>query len=136
MCWCCCVLVLLCVVVWLRGCVWFVSTLGPPGLHTTTRELQTCTYQFPSLQKHHQNSTRRLPRERRKNEISCGREKKKSAKFWAPPPFGPPSGSHHPTRPRPNPPTAQPAQTAHQRKNWPNTVWPNLVKPNWPNSAK
>ena len=36
----------------------------------------------PDLQKHHQNSTRRHPRERRKNEISGGR-KEKRAKFWA-----------------------------------------------------
>ena len=34
---------------------------SPPGLHTTTRELQTCTFERPSLQKHHQNSTSRPP---------------------------------------------------------------------------
>ena len=38
----------------------------PPGLHTTTRELQTCTFEGPGFQKHHQNSTRRPPREGRK----------------------------------------------------------------------
>ena len=37
-----------------------------------------CTFERPRRFKHHQNSTRRTPRERRKNEISGGREKKKS----------------------------------------------------------
>ena len=46
----------------------------PPGPHTTTRELQTCTSERPGLQKHHQNSNEQTPRERRKNEISGGRE--------------------------------------------------------------
>ena len=36
---------------------------GPLGLHTTTRELQKCTFQGPGLQKHHQNSTKGPPRE-------------------------------------------------------------------------
>ena len=54
--------------------------------------------------------TRRPPRERRKNGISGGREKK-NAKFWAPHPSGPtPSGPHHPT----HPPTT--------KQNWPNSV--------------
>ena len=43
------------------------DVVGPPGLHTTTRELQTCTFDFPSASKHHQNSTRRHP-ERQKKE--------------------------------------------------------------------
>ena len=38
---------------------------GPPGLHTTTRELQTCTFERPALP-NHQKSTRRPP-EREKN---------------------------------------------------------------------
>ena len=78
---------------------------GRRGSHTTARELQTCTFEGPGLQKHHQNSTRRPPRERRKNEISGGREKK--ARNFGPShpsaptlraPFGPPfflgSGPH------------------------------------------
>ena len=50
---------------------------GPPGLHTTTRELQTCTYEGPGLQKHHQNSTKRPPEREEKNEFCGGRGKKK-----------------------------------------------------------
>ena len=47
----------------LADCHW---TLCPrvkprPGLHTTTRELQTCTFERPGASKHHQNSTRRPP---------------------------------------------------------------------------
>ena len=38
---------------------------GPSGLHTTTRELQTCTFNSPSASKHHQNSTRRPPERQR-----------------------------------------------------------------------
>ena len=37
---------------------------GRRGSHTTARELQTCTFQGPGALKHHQNSTRRRPRER------------------------------------------------------------------------
>ena len=62
---------------------------GPPGLHTTTRELQTCTFERPGRFKHHQNSTRGLPRERRKNEI-CGGRGKKKREMLGPPPFGDP----------------------------------------------
>ena len=57
------------------------------------------------------------PRERRKNEISGGREKK--ARNFVPRTLRAPtpSASHHPTLPPPNPPTAQPA---HQppKNNW------------------
>ena len=42
------------------------SVVGPRGLHTTTRELQTCTFERPDAQKHHQNSTRR-PQKSRQN---------------------------------------------------------------------
>ena len=55
--------------------------LGPPGLHTTTRELQTCTFEGPGLQKHHQNSTKGPTREGEKIE-NCGGRVEKSAKFW------------------------------------------------------
>ena len=58
------------------------------------------------------------PRERRKNEISSGREKK-SAKFWAPPHFGPQPFVPHlfwvraPTPPGPHPSNTPPP---HQKK--------------------
>ena len=45
---------------------------GPPGLHTTTRELQTCTFERPSASKHHHNSTRRPPERNKKSEIVAG----------------------------------------------------------------
>ena len=38
--------------------------------------LQTCTFEGPGLQKHHQNSTRRPPEREEKNEFSGGRGKK------------------------------------------------------------
>ena len=46
-----------------RGAKTMWSALGPTGLHTTARELQTGTFEGPGLQSHHQNSTKRLPRE-------------------------------------------------------------------------
>ena len=46
----------------------------PPGFHTTIREPKRAHFMAPASK--HQNSTRRPPRERRKNEISCGRGKK------------------------------------------------------------
>ena len=46
------------------------------SFHMTTREPKP--YQDPGLRKHHQNSTRRPPREGRKNENCGGRRDKKS----------------------------------------------------------
>ena len=79
--------------------------LPKPGFHTTARELQTCTFEGPGLQKHHQNSTRRPPE--RDKERKWERERDKKAKFRAPtlraltfsrsgphpstPPLGPPT---------------------------------------------
>ena len=41
---------------------------GPPGLHTTTRELQTCTFDGPGASKHHRKTTRRhTVREKERN---------------------------------------------------------------------
>ena len=39
---------------------------GPSGLHTTTRELQTCTFDGPGASKHHHKTTRRTHNEREK----------------------------------------------------------------------
>ena len=51
--------------------------VGPPGFHTTARELQTCTFQGPGLQKHQQNSTKGpQERERRKKFVAGGGKKK------------------------------------------------------------
>ena len=64
--------------------------LGPPGLHTTTRELQTCTFESPGLRKHHQNSTRRHPeRETKRAKMEAGEREKKS-EILGPPIFGAP----------------------------------------------
>ena len=65
---------------------------GPPGLHTTTRELQTCTFQGPGAS----NTTkipRKDPQERERRMKIVAGEGKQSAKFWASHPSGPhPSG--------------------------------------------
>ena len=87
----------------------------------------------PALQKHHQNSTRRLLRERRKNEISGGREKKKReipptlraptfsgfGPLRAPTPSGP-----HPFGPPPLRAPLQKQKIGQMRstKNWPNSA--------------
>ena len=60
---------------------------GPPGLHTTTGELQTCTFQGPGAS----NTTkipRKDPQERERQKIVAG-EGKKSAKLWASTLLGP-----------------------------------------------
>ena len=56
---------------------------GRRGLHTTTRELQTCTVDGPGVSKHHQKTTRRPPERDKESENGAG-EGKKSAKFWLP----------------------------------------------------
>ena len=70
---------------------------GPPELHTTTQELQTCTFDGPGASKHHQNSTRRSS-EREEKKENCGGRWKKARNFGPltlRAPFGPhPSGPH------------------------------------------
>ena len=63
---------------------------GPPGFHTTTRELQTCTFQGPGA-----SNTTKIPRKdpEKRGERKKIVTEKKSAKFWAPrapDPSGPP----------------------------------------------
>ena len=92
------------------------AALGPAGLLSTTRELQTRTFERPGA-----SNTTKIPREdpperEERMKISGGREKK--SEIWASPT---PSGPHHPTWPPPH------------KKKWPNAVWPNVV---WPNSVK
>ena len=83
--------------------------LGPPGFHTTARELQTCTFEGTGLQKHHQNSTRRPPERDREKERKWERKrKKKKREILGLPPSGPhPSSPHaagpHPAGPNPCP---------------------------------
>ena len=75
---------------------------GRRGSHTTTRELQTCTFERPGT-----SNTTKIPREdpqRGKKRTNFVAEREKSAKFWAshpsgPPPFGPPTlRAPHPLR--------------------------------------
>ena len=70
-----------------------------------TRKLQTRTFERPGASNNHQKFREKTPRERRKNDISGGRQHE-SAKFRAPPPplFGPqpfraPTPSGHPFGP-------------------------------------
>ena len=54
---------------------------GSPYLHTTTRELQTCTFDGPGA-----SNTTKIPREdlqRKTKRAKMGRERGKNAKFWA-----------------------------------------------------
>ena len=62
---------------------------GRRGSHTTARELQTCTFEGSDASKHHQIYTRRPPERHNENETVAG-ERRKSAKFWASHPSGPP----------------------------------------------
>ena len=75
---------------------------GPRGLHTTTRELQTCTFVGPGASKHHPKTTRR-PEEREKERNWWWETEEKARNFgpstlrgatlWGPKPSGPnPSG--------------------------------------------
>ena len=122
---------------------------GPPGLLTTARELQTCTFQGPGA-----SNTTKIPRKdpkREKEERKLWREEgKKSAKFWAPHPSGlHASGGNYPSGPPPfGGPTLGGPKIQHLKigrsRNWPKSkmaevengrsrYWP---KSNWPNSKK
>ena len=51
----------------------------PPGLHSHNNpRAQTCTFQGPGLQKHHQHSTRRHPETQKKNEMGAEEGKKRN----------------------------------------------------------
>ena len=81
-----------------------VSSQGPLGLterptepkRRTLCEIRASKFEGPRASKHHQNSTRRPPRERKKNEHCGGRGKKKARNFGPPKfrlhPSGSPSG--------------------------------------------
>ena len=79
---------------------------GPPGLHTTTRELQTCTFERTGA-----SNTTKIPRKRSKEgekSKKLWREREEKRKFWATPPFeAPPLGPtlRGPTFSRFGPPT-------------------------------
>ena len=79
-------------VVFLKVSTLKCAVLGPPGLHTTARELQTCTFQGPGPSKHHQNSTRRHQKREDKMKIVAG-EGKKREMLGLPPFGGPPFGA-------------------------------------------
>ena len=115
---------------------------GPPGLHTTTRELQTCTFERTGAS----NTTkipRKRPKEREKRIKNCGgREKKREilgpppfgASPFGPPPFGPPPfGAPSLRGPHPTLRGPHPLGPHHDTKNigqkldWPKLDWPKLA---------
>ena len=59
-----------------QHCPCFVFGVKTLGLHTTTRELQTCTVQGLWCFKHNQNSTKRPPREKKRKNMWRERGKK------------------------------------------------------------
>ena len=140
-----------------RGAQMCTFGVGPPGLHTTTRELQTRHLSVPALQSNTTKIPRENPQREKKMRFPVG-ESKKTRNFGPPSPFGPhPSGLFFPPHPSGPPPTSgrerekkplflgsgphpsgpHPFQVwAPQKQNWPNAVWPNSVNKNWPNSAK
>ena len=56
---------------------------GAAGVSHDSLRAQTGTFEGPGLQKHHQNSTRRHPKEGRKRTKTVAGEGKKRAKLWA-----------------------------------------------------
>ena len=77
------------------GCVSIhVRAMGPPGLHTTARELQTCTFEGPGA-----SNTTKIPREdpqRKTKRAKMGRERDKTARNFGLPTLRGlhPSGPH------------------------------------------
>ena len=80
-----------------RAVVMRPGLVGPPGFHTTTRELQTCTFERPGAS----NTTkipRKRPKEREEKMKNCGGRVKKKREILGPHHSGPhrsgPSGPH------------------------------------------
>ena len=89
--------------------------LGRRGFTRQPENSQRAHFRAPALQKHHPNSTKGPPRERRKKE-NCGGGEGESAKFWALPPFGPPpfgAPPHTPTHSNTHPHTDTHQHTQH-----------------------
>ena len=76
------------------------SQMGPPGFHTTARELQTCTFHGPCASKTPPKFHERTPKRENKNK-NCGGRGKKKARNFGPPPFGPHPSGPHPSGPYP-----------------------------------
>ena len=111
---------------------------GPPGLHTTARELQTCTFQGPGA-----SNTTKIPRkktqaiESKKNILPVEGKKPTLRGHTHPdrsPPGPPPTGTAQTwTAPRINRTRTSPDSPATLKTKsgqtwyWPNLVWPNLV---------
>ena len=107
----------------------------PPGLHTTTRELQTCNLTPPALQ-----TPPKIPREhpqRKTKRAKMVRERKNKRKILDLPPFGaPPFGAHFfwvwpPTLWGLHPSGSQ--MWNHKtlilaKMSWPKMNWPKMVK--------
>ena len=70
----------------------FSFLCGAAGVSHDSPRAQTCTFEGPGLQKHHQNSTRRHPEREEKNEFCGGRGKKKSKILGGPGEGGPGKG--------------------------------------------
>ena len=124
-------------------------------LHTTAQELHTCTFQGPDLRKHHQNSTKRPLRERRKKEHCGGRGEKKreilgpppfgAPPFGAPPfgapPFGAPPFGPHPSGPHPSGPHPSVPHPSGPHPSGPHSTGPTFGTPQspqdffWPKSS-
>ena len=66
------------------------ATSGPPGLHTTARELQTCTIEGPNASNTTKIPREDTPREGRKERILWREREKKKREISGPPPFGAP----------------------------------------------
>ena len=129
---------------------------GPPKFRSTRQpenskraHCRATALQTPP--KFHEKTSKRRVKERR-----MWRERKKSAKIWAPHPSkphpsGPHTSGHHPSRPHPQGPTLRGPTHSHPhnlakcglakfgRKSFePNAVksgWPNAVKQDWPNAV-
>ena len=96
--------------------------LGLPGLHTTARELQTCTFQGPGASNTPKIQRKDLKEKEERKKIVAG-EETKSAKFWA----SHPSGPSRIVKPR-NWPKLDGPKTRWPRMDWPKMDWPKMVK--------
>ena len=133
------------------------ATPKPPGLHTTTRELQTCTFEGPGLQKTPP-KLNETPERDKKSENGDGRGKKErnfgrsgvgrsgvgwsSARGYSATWSGARGEPEGPT-PTPNTNTQQQQHITQQhitKKDWPKMDWPKLaakwagpkwIGPNW-----
>ena len=116
---------------------WPMLVVGGPGLHTTSQELQTCTFQGPGASNTNQISTRKHPEREKERKWWLKREKKARnfgpPTLWGPTLRSPTFSGFGPFLPPPPPLRSHPSSGTPiwigPGVDWPKVDWPKVDGP-------